>query len=112
MDIPGEVITNAQTEAKLPEPAPITLDGVDIDWNILKGFCMKYQVPLEDALKRFIQVDPETFEDADKRIVLMREQAKLSLDAMKAVIPKQVEHTGKNGAPIPLILTKEDASVL
>lgn len=91
MNIIGEVITNAQRSAAVPKhlkDKPI--ESAFIDKEALDHFCRKYGKTPPEVLARFFAVDPDTF-DEDKRVVLMREQARMALDTIKAYRPKDID---------------------
>lgn len=76
-----ELVVNAQNNTVI-KSKDRPLETAHITWDKLEGFCLKYGIMPEEAIARFLGVDPSTF-DEDKSVVLMREQAKMSIDILK-----------------------------
>lgn len=89
-----ELVVAAQISAKPPaHMGDVALETADISMGVLRHFATKYQLSLEQVVRRFIEINPDLL-DEDKSIVLQREQAKISVEIMKAAQPKEIEHKG------------------
>ncbi|TFH46310.1 MAG: hypothetical protein E4H01_10200 [Lysobacterales bacterium] len=85
----AEVINASKPPAHQREKS---LTEADTDLEILKSYAFKNRKTLEEVLTQYLEFSSDAFDDLDKKVATMREQAKIGLDVMKAVTRKDIDH--------------------